>query len=77
MLRLRFVLCDYDLVRGSIFILFKSLKGNPDVHIILRGGTKGPNYAAEFVKDSGEKLVKAGLAGKIMVSPFVFYSVEY
>ncbi|TFK28040.1 phospho-2-dehydro-3-deoxyheptonate aldolase [Coprinopsis marcescibilis] len=41
--------------------------GNPDVHVILRGGSKGPNYAAEFVKDAGEKLAKAGLAQKIMI----------
>lgn len=43
------------------------LKGNPDVHIILRGGAKGPNYAAEYVRDAGEKLLKAGLPPKIMV----------
>ncbi|KAF8908896.1 3-deoxy-7-phosphoheptulonate synthase [Gymnopilus junonius] len=36
--------------------------GNPDVHIILRGGATGPNYAAEFVRDAGLKLAKAGLA---------------
>jgi phospho-2-dehydro-3-deoxyheptonate aldolase len=37
------------------------------VHVILRGGAKGPNYAAEYVKDCGQKLAKAGLAAKIMV----------
>ena len=58
-------------------IYFNLSKGNPDVHIILRGGAKGPNYAVEFVKDSGEKLAKAGLAGRIMVSGFVCYSVEF
>lgn len=42
-------------------------QGNPDVHVILRGGSKGPNYAAEYVRDCYEKLVKAGLPGKIMV----------
>ena len=42
-------------------------KGNPDVHIILRGGAKGPNYAAEYVREAGEKLLKAGLPPKIMV----------
>jgi len=41
--------------------------GNPDVHVILRGGAKGPNYAAEFVKDCGEKLKKADLPQKIMI----------
>ena len=43
-------------------------EGNPDVHVILRGGSSGPNYAAEFVRDCGEKLIKAGFAPKIMVS---------
>ena len=59
-------------------------EGNPDVHVILRGGSKGtgyvgcgfsrlttpigPNYSAENVKDCGEKLKKADLPQKIMVS---------
>ncbi|EPQ54499.1 3-deoxy-7-phosphoheptulonate synthase, partial [Gloeophyllum trabeum ATCC 11539] len=43
-------------------------EGNPDVHVILRGGSKGPNYAAEYVRDCGEKLAKAGLPQKIMAS---------
>jgi 3-deoxy-7-phosphoheptulonate synthase len=38
------------------------------VHVILRGGSKGPNYSAEHVKDCGEKVLKAGLMPKIMVS---------
>jgi len=42
-------------------------EGNPDVHVILRGGAKGPNYAAEFVRDCGSKLDKAGLSPKIMI----------
>ncbi|EIW59194.1 3-deoxy-7-phosphoheptulonate synthase [Trametes versicolor FP-101664 SS1] len=42
-------------------------EGNPDVHVILRGGTSGPNYAAEFVRVCGEKLSKAGFAQKIMI----------
>jgi len=42
-------------------------EGNPDVHVILRGGSKGPNYSAEFVKDCGEKLKKADLPQKIMI----------
>lgn len=44
--------------------------GNPDVHVILRGGAKGPNYAAEFVRAAGAQLAKAGLAQKLMVSAF-------
>ncbi|EMD39978.1 hypothetical protein CERSUDRAFT_81295 [Gelatoporia subvermispora B] len=41
--------------------------GNPDVHVILRGGSSGPNYAAQYVRDCGEKLAKAGFAQKIMI----------
>jgi 3-deoxy-7-phosphoheptulonate synthase len=40
------------------------------VHVILRGGSKGPNYAAEYVRDCGEKLLKAGLPTKIMVRAY-------
>jgi len=42
-------------------------EGNPDVHVILRGGSKGPNYAVEHVRDCSEKLSKAGLPCKIMI----------
>jgi 3-deoxy-7-phosphoheptulonate synthase len=42
-------------------------EGNPDVHVILRGGAKGPNYSAEYVRDCGDKLKKASLPTKIMV----------
>jgi hypothetical protein len=40
-------------------------RGNQDVHVILRGGTKGPNYSAEHVKqyaqDIEKKQKKAGV----------------
>ncbi|PAV17017.1 3-deoxy-7-phosphoheptulonate synthase [Pyrrhoderma noxium] len=42
-------------------------EGNPDVHIILRGGAKGPNYEAEFVRDCAAKLKAAGLPQRIMI----------
>lgn len=42
-------------------------EGNPDVHVILRGGAKGPNYTAEFVRDCGEKVMKAALPVKVMI----------
>ncbi|KAJ4482175.1 hypothetical protein J3R30DRAFT_3285578 [Lentinula aciculospora] len=41
--------------------------GNPDVHVILRGGASGPNYTAQFVRECGSKLGKAGLSQKIMI----------
>lgn len=42
-------------------------EGNPDVHIILRGGSSGPNYASTFVQACGAKLAKAGQLQKIMI----------
>ncbi|KAG9077604.1 hypothetical protein FRC06_008804 [Ceratobasidium sp. 370] len=41
--------------------------GNPDTHIILRGGASGPNYSAEHVRGAAAKLGKAGLPQKIMI----------
>lgn len=34
-------------------------RGNQDVHVILRGGTKGTNYASEHVKAAAKSLEKA------------------
>ncbi|KAI0766410.1 3-deoxy-7-phosphoheptulonate synthase [Trametes elegans] len=42
-------------------------EGNPDVHVILRGGSSGPNFAAEYVRNCGEKMAKAGFPPKIMI----------
>ncbi|KAL1714702.1 hypothetical protein EV715DRAFT_276380 [Schizophyllum commune] len=41
-------------------------EGNPDVHLILRGGSSGPNYEAEHVRDAAAKLAKANLTQKLM-----------
>ncbi|MGI2171140.1 3-deoxy-7-phosphoheptulonate synthase AroG [Shewanella sp. MF05960] len=43
-----------------------STKGNPDCHIILRGGRE-PNYSAEHVKDISVQLAKANVADNIMI----------
>lgn len=43
-------------------------EGNEDVHIILRGGSQGPNYEEHYVKAAADKVKKAGLRPKIMVS---------
>ena len=40
--------------------------GNPDCHVILRGG-KEPNYSSEHVKGAAEQLVKAGVTPKLMI----------
>jgi 3-deoxy-7-phosphoheptulonate synthase len=42
-------------------------KGNPHCHMILRGGSTGPNYSAEHVKQVAESMRKAGLRANIMV----------
>lgn len=41
--------------------------GNPDCFVILRGGTKGPNYDAGSIKDAKEKLISKGLTPRLMV----------
>lgn len=41
-------------------------EGNPDGHVILRGG-KIPNYRAECVRQCEEELEKAGLESAIMI----------
>jgi len=41
--------------------------GNPDCHIILRGGRKTVNYTAESVADTAEKMQQAGIAPRIMI----------
>lgn len=41
-------------------------KGNPDCHVILRGG-KAPNYDTQSVKDAVEQLTKNKVTPKIMV----------
>ena len=41
--------------------------GNPDCHVILRGGRPGPNYHAEQVGHALEMITGAGLARRVMV----------
>ncbi len=42
-------------------------EGNEDTHLILRGGSEGPNYAAEYVAAAEAVLEKAGLKKSIMI----------
>ena len=41
--------------------------GNPDGHLVLRGGKNGPNYDSKNVKQAVEQLAKAGLNPRLMV----------
>ena len=41
--------------------------GNPDCHVILRGGSKLVNYTADAVADAGRRLREAGLRPQVMI----------
>ncbi|WP_405472877.1 3-deoxy-7-phosphoheptulonate synthase [Paenarthrobacter ilicis] len=41
--------------------------GNPDTHVILRGGRKGPNYSADDVAAASAKLAAKGLNPRLIV----------
>ena len=41
--------------------------GNPDCHVILRGGSKNTNYDSESIQSAVAELSKAGVATKLMV----------
>ncbi len=42
-------------------------EGNEDCHIILRGGSRGPNYAAADIESASAILRKAGVLERVMV----------
>ncbi|CAH0483038.1 unnamed protein product [Peronospora belbahrii] len=42
-------------------------KGNKDCHVILRGGSSGPNYEQKYIDEAAAMLVKAKQPSKIMV----------
>src|SRR5881409_2289070 len=44
-----------------------STKGNPECHVILRGGDSGPNYSADDVARVVADLESAGLPGRLMI----------
>ncbi len=44
-----------------------STKGNPDCHIVLRGGDDGPNYDDRHVVEAERQLEQAGLAKAILI----------
>jgi 3-deoxy-7-phosphoheptulonate synthase len=49
--------------RSAIF----STTGNPDCHVILRGGHEGPNYDKAHVEQAVAELQKAGVQDKLMI----------
>ena len=42
-------------------------RGNPDAHLVLRGGARGPNHAPGDVARAAERLAPLGLARPILV----------
>jgi len=42
-------------------------RGNPDCHIVLRGGNSGPNYSPTHIARTEELLAKAGLPKSMLV----------
>jgi len=44
-----------------------STRGNPQCHVILRGGSNGPNYSDAHVTEAVGVLEKAGLRGVVMI----------
>ena len=50
---------------GQVSVL--QTRGNPDAHIVLRGGSRGPNFDASSVDQCETELLRAGLRANIMV----------
>jgi len=50
---------------GSTSVIKTS--GNPDCHLVMRGGRSGPNYSAEHIREATDKLRELGLPGVAMI----------
>ena len=42
-------------------------RGNPNCHIVLRGGSRGPNYDASSIADAVQRLQRAGVGTQLLV----------
>jgi 3-deoxy-7-phosphoheptulonate synthase len=51
--------------QGQVSII--KTKGNPYAHVVLRGGSNGPNYDSVHIELTEQALDKAGVANNIMV----------
>ena len=51
--------------RGHAAIV--STTGNPDGHLVLRGGKEGSNYHPEAIEAAAAQLLKGGLPARLMV----------
>lgn len=50
---------------GRVIVAYT--KGNPGVHLILRGGEQGPNYGQESIAAACAMLAKAGFSQRLLV----------
>ncbi len=56
-----------SVTKDGVVSIFET-SGNPDAHVILRGGSRtGPNYGAESVTDAETRLQKAGITTRLIV----------
>ena len=50
---------------GTVAVI--ATAGNPDCHVILRGGTKGPNFNAAAINAAAERMQAAGVRPNLIV----------
>lgn len=55
-----------SLTKDGVSAIFHT-SGNPDCHVILRGGNERPNYDADSVKRTSERLRAADIATPLMI----------
>jgi 3-deoxy-7-phosphoheptulonate synthase len=41
--------------------------GNPYAHLVLRGGTSGPNYDAEYIREAGRLMRERGIGKPVII----------
>ena len=51
--------------KGQVSVV--TTKGNPYAHVVLRGGSNGPNYDSVHVSKCEKALAKGGVGGNIMI----------
>ena len=54
-------------INGQGIASIVSTTGNPDGHLVLRGGSRGTNYHLDAVQESAAALAAAGLPDRLMV----------
>ncbi len=55
-----------SVTKQGVAAIFET-RGNPDCHLILRGGSAGPNYGAEHVAQAVDALARLGLPPRVMI----------